>query len=346
MKFKVGDRVKYLDEIGEGIVKKIYGDLVIVEDSLGFELPMKENKLLLIAAANNTTENKDKKTEHSEKGQNKNTQIRTDKSTKHFKEGIYLTINPQNPDIPIASPHSVYLVNFTSFDIYFLLHKIKLGSLEIEHGFLEKYSAIKVDNIKIEDLPNESSYVLQSSIVSDDKIFLPFINQLAIKKNILLKEDNYCENPFFDKKSVPILIRLVNEFIEYKSNKNEKVDQDINTKKSKDRLITDKGIIDKHLKSPDIAEVDLHIEKLVNNPQNISSDMALTVQLSYFKQCLESAIDRGIQKVVFIHGVGAGILKSEMYKILKNYPDLYYGDAPIRQYGIGATEVYIKPIKT
>jgi hypothetical protein len=43
--------------------------------------------------------------------------------------------------------------------------------------------------------------------------------------------------------------------------------------------------------------------------------------------------------------VGAGVLKSEMYKILKNYPDLYYGDAPIRQYGIGATEVYIKPIK-
>jgi len=346
MKFKVGDRVRYLDEIGEGIVKKIYGDLVIVEDSLGFEIPMKENKLLLIESANNIDKNSDKKLEHNTNSKNNNAQIRTDKSTKQFKEGVYLTINPQNPDIPIASPHYVYLVNFTSFDIYFLLHKIKLGSIDIEHGLLEKYSAIKVDNLKIEDLPNESDYVLQSIIIADDKIFLPFLDQLSIKKNMLLKEDNYCENPFFNEKSVPILIRLINEFIEYKSNKNEKVDQDFNTKKSKDRIITDKGIIDKHLKTPDMAEVDLHIEKLVNNPQNISSDMALTVQLSYFKQCLESAIDRGIQKVVFIHGVGAGILKSEMYKILKNYPDLYYGDAPIRQYGIGATEVYIKPIKT
>ncbi len=45
MKFKIGDKVKYLDEIGEGIVKKIYGDLVIVEDSLGFEIPMKESKI-------------------------------------------------------------------------------------------------------------------------------------------------------------------------------------------------------------------------------------------------------------------------------------------------------------
>lgn len=73
--------------------------------------------------------------------------------------------------------------------------------------------------------------------------------------------------------------------------------------------------------------------------------MALNIQLSYFKQCLDAAISKDIDKIIFIHGVGAGILKREMYQILKNYPDLYYGDAPIRQYGIGATEVYIKPIK-
>jgi len=66
MKFKIGDKVKYLDEIGEGIVKKIYGDLVIVEDSLGFEIPMKESKLILIKSANNGDEIKENKLEHDE----------------------------------------------------------------------------------------------------------------------------------------------------------------------------------------------------------------------------------------------------------------------------------------
>ncbi|HXK91476.1 MAG TPA: hypothetical protein PLA75_05320, partial [Bacteroidales bacterium] len=119
MKFKIGDKVKYLDEIGEGIVKKIYGDLVIVEDSLGFEIPMKESKLILVKSANNVDEITENKFENTENTKSKNTNIRSDKSTKQFKDGIYLTINPQNPNIPIASPHSVYLVNFTSMDIYF-----------------------------------------------------------------------------------------------------------------------------------------------------------------------------------------------------------------------------------
>ena len=53
MKFKKGDKVKYLDEIGEGIVKEIHGDLVIVEDDLGFEIPMKANKLILVEHSKN-----------------------------------------------------------------------------------------------------------------------------------------------------------------------------------------------------------------------------------------------------------------------------------------------------
>ncbi|HPU47342.1 MAG TPA: DUF2027 domain-containing protein, partial [Bacteroidales bacterium] len=258
---------------------------------------------------------------------------------------IYLTINPQNPNIPIASPHSVYLVNFTSMDIYFEIHKINIGNIENKHGILEKYTAINIGNLKIEDMPNEIDYVLQSIIISQDKVFLPFLHQFSIKKNMLLKEDNYSENPFFNEKSIPVLLRLESELIEYKLTKKEKIDSEINIKKYKERIVNEASIIEKYLKTPNLAEVDLHLEKLVDNPQNISPDMALNVQLSYFKQCLESAIEKGIDKVVFIHGVGAGVLKSEMYKILKNYPDLYYGDAPIRQYGIGATEVYIKPIK-
>ena len=47
-----------------------------------------------------------------------------------------------------------------------------------------------------------------------------------------------------------------------------------------------------------------------------------------------------IQKVVLIHGVGEGILKEELYFLLKRYENAKYYDADYQKYGMGATEVY------
>jgi len=63
------------------------------------------------------------------------------------------------------------------------------------------------------------------------------------------------------------------------------------------------------------------------------------LQISFFRQCLDAAITKQIKKVVFIHGVGAGLLKKEINDILKSYSNLEFEDASILKYGIGATEV-------
>ena len=56
---------------------------------------------------------------------------------------------------------------------------------------------------------------------------------------------------------------------------------------------------------------------------------------------LEFAIGKRIQKVVFIHGVGEGVLREELYSLFRRYDNLRYYDADYSQYGMGATEVYI-----
>jgi len=56
---------------------------------------------------------------------------------------------------------------------------------------------------------------------------------------------------------------------------------------------------------------------------------------------MENAIAENYERVIFIHGVGAGILKLEVSKILEQYTFLEYFDASIAKYGIGATEVLI-----
>lgn len=87
-------------------------------------------------------------------------------------------------------------------------------------------------------------------------------------------------------------------------------------------------------------EVDLHIEKLVNSFKGMSNYDILTLQLDTAKRQIEFATRKRIQRIVFIHGVGEGILKAELDYLLGRYDNLKFYDADYQKYGIGATEVY------
>ncbi|MCM4161179.1 DNA mismatch repair protein MutS [Antarcticibacterium flavum] len=87
-------------------------------------------------------------------------------------------------------------------------------------------------------------------------------------------------------------------------------------------------------------EVDLHIEKLVNSYRGMSNYDILTLQLDTAKRQIEFATRKRIQKIVFIHGVGEGVLKAELDFLLGRYDNLKFYDADYQKYGVGATEVY------
>jgi dsDNA-specific endonuclease/ATPase MutS2 len=88
-------------------------------------------------------------------------------------------------------------------------------------------------------------------------------------------------------------------------------------------------------------EVDLHINKLLPNTKGMQKHDILTYQLDTVKRQLAFAISKKIQRVVFIHGIGEGVLKLELEYLLKQYDNLKYYDANYQKYGLGATEVYI-----
>ncbi|WP_350292282.1 Smr/MutS family protein [uncultured Croceitalea sp.] len=88
-------------------------------------------------------------------------------------------------------------------------------------------------------------------------------------------------------------------------------------------------------------EVDLHIHQLTNSTRGMSSFDMLNLQLDTAKRQIEFAIRKRIQKVVFIHGVGEGVLKEELVYLFKRYENIKYYDAEYKKYGLGATEIYI-----
>ncbi len=89
-----------------------------------------------------------------------------------------------------------------------------------------------------------------------------------------------------------------------------------------------------------VMEVDLHAEKLLKSTRGMDSYDILSKQLETAKYKLEYCVSKRISKLVLIHGVGEGILKTELYSMLNNYPVKYY-DASYQKYGLGATEVYV-----
>lgn len=88
-------------------------------------------------------------------------------------------------------------------------------------------------------------------------------------------------------------------------------------------------------------EVDLHIHRLVPKSKFLSPHEILDIQMDTAKRQLEFAISKRIQRVVFIHGVGEGVLRSELEFLFRRYGNLKFYDADYQKYGRGATEVYI-----
>ena len=139
------------------------------------------------------------------------------------------------------------------------------------------------------------------------------------------------------------------DFYEDELIKEEKWSKDIFTDTSADEVIAEKESAKKKKapvqrtreKQQPPMEVDLHIHQLTSSYKSMSNHDMLNLQLDTARRQLEFAIKKRIQRLVFIHGVGEGVLKMELDYLLSRYNNVKYYDADYQKYGLGATEVYI-----
>ena len=88
--------------------------------------------------------------------------------------------------------------------------------------------------------------------------------------------------------------------------------------------------------SQSILKVDLHIELLTNNFQYMDNFEIVQIQLNECHNKIEKALNSNYQKLIIVHGIGTGSLKTEVHNLLNNYKLRYY----LLKDG-GATEVYL-----
>lgn len=88
-------------------------------------------------------------------------------------------------------------------------------------------------------------------------------------------------------------------------------------------------------------EVDLHIEHLVSDFSTMTDHEMLLCQCSYADRCINEGLTGGLFSITFIHGVGKGRLREEV-RALAAELGLRYEDGPFHRYGQGATVVYLR----
>ena len=88
--------------------------------------------------------------------------------------------------------------------------------------------------------------------------------------------------------------------------------------------------------------IDLHIHELIDDQSGLQDRTKLDIQLNHFERMMRIAGEQRVKHVIFIHGVGQGVLRHQIRSRLDSYyPDCTVRDGNPREYGAGATEVIL-----
>lgn len=88
-------------------------------------------------------------------------------------------------------------------------------------------------------------------------------------------------------------------------------------------------------------EIDLHIEMLSADHRGMTDHEMLLCQLNHADREINRGLSGGLLSITFIHGIGKGRLRDEVRNLAEEY-GLRWEEAPFRKYGPGATVVFLR----
>jgi hypothetical protein len=88
-----------------------------------------------------------------------------------------------------------------------------------------------------------------------------------------------------------------------------------------------------------IPEIDLHLHQLIAHERGMLPHEKIELQMEYLNAVIYQAEQLTVREFIVIHGVGEGVLKSEVRKKINSIPYAECWDASYKTYGYGATHV-------
>lgn len=377
MELKVGDKVRFLNEKGGGIISALVStSMVKVAIEEGFEVPVLVKDLVKIEPGgaadrffdrpvnvklpkieSNISEQRDlseiqRKTKPEVPDVSQFDKVdESDPVSSLYRqsgagiaEGVYLIYEPHDQKWLITGNIDIFLVNNTSFDALFsfILEEENHIFAGVNYDVIPPYSRFHIETITREDLESWSTGIVQVlfHMHESTELMKPLHAQFKLKPTRFFKESGYQEFKLTGSKAIILNIGDIASQKLTSGNPLDRINVDPAIKNKID-AITPSALIDKHRIGPREAEVDLHISALRTDYSSMPQNEILQYQLDYFARMLESAISYNYYRVVFIHGIGNGVLKSALINKLKDYENIELRKAKFEQYGNGAVEIII-----
>lgn len=340
MQINTGDKVRFLNETGGGIVTRIIDakTVMVLNDEDEFEIPSLKTNLVVIESVS---------TGNSPQSKQSNSTSSSFTSTKQSlfveKEEVYAAFAPRESATPSESPLELYLINDTNQILLYSFSDEKGNGLEgISAGTLDPKSKILLSEYEIKELGELSSCQFQIIFYQQGKCTpkLPLNRTLKIQAVKFHKSSSYKDTAYFHQEV--ILHKLTGENMEQKME--ELSDKDFKQairEKEKSEKVNPK--LKKNNSDDNIIEVDLHINALIDSVTGLSNADILEFQMNKFHEVLRQHQNEKGKKIVFIHGIGNGTLKQRVHSELKRkYKKHYQQDASFKEYGWGATMITIR----
>ncbi|MDR1984134.1 MAG: DUF2027 domain-containing protein [Prevotellaceae bacterium] len=360
MKCNIGDKVRFLNDTGGGTVVNFANKTTaIVRDSDGFDIPTLISNIVVVSEYNenklideNITQSPEthKKSDINikpikEKNINNITNINdtVTKDSDGIDFEIVLGFLPVAVDNPTNSDLQIYIINDSSYRIFYTIGKWKQSLIEpLGKGELESDCKEFVGILNKDEITESPVFQINFILFKNRDYAAQTVQQIDFKLNPvkLLNAKIFTENDFFEQDAYIYVLASSRKMLKDYINNISDSDMEKSLKDKKDNRHKNT----KPTNETEIEEVDLHIESLIGNKENLSNGEILKLQIDRFTIALDLGISAHTKRMVFIHGIGNGKLKYEIRRLLDTqYADkVRYQDASFKEYGYGATMVYIK----
>ncbi len=348
----IGDKVRFLNSVGGGIVRAFRDKkIVLVEDESGFEFPIPIHECVVIDEGGGGKQKKTvpdvEKPVVADFPKPRSEEQPVEETPEGERLNVYVAYLPVDSKNLTEGGYEAYFINESNYYLYYNYMSISNRSYTSRsHGLIEPNTRIFMEEFGKDMLNDMEHLCVQFIAFKKGKSYAPK-NAISVEFRLdtvkFYKLHCFTDNDFFDEGAlvVPIVRNDVSERQMLVSAMD--LQNAMMQKKDDDRRATHRISAKPKKTDNPVLEVDLHISQLLDETTGMSASDMLKYQIDKFHSVMKENMKKKGQKIVFIHGKGEGVLRACIEKELKTrYKSCDYQDASFREYGFGATMIKIR----
>lgn len=352
---KIGDTVRYLNAVGGGIVTRIDGDMVYVDDD-GFETPVLKRECVVVGTAPSTASpttpaqpaaaSKLSTPEPAPKPR----PVPVVEVAGGDKLNIVLGFEASDIKALSRSTFDAVFINDSNYWLFVVISSRSVDAHQWTHrydGLIEPNMQEFLFELTAAELSDYERICVQVSAFKRGRPFeakAPVAVSLKVDTTKFAKFHCFRPNRYFDTPVIAYDI-CTNDLPPCEPTYTPESLAGAMQRKQADVAAAGVKRQSEPQRKGEIIEVDLHASALFDSIDGLEPADILNCQIDRFTEVMKAHLRHPGTKIVFIHGKGEGVLRQAIMKELTHrFKGHDVQDASFREYGFGATQVTIRAV--